>query len=106
MIKHEKIKEVVNIIVKHFAPEKIILFGSYAYGNPSDNSDLDLLIIKETNIPRHKRALEFRKYLRGLKIPLELLVYNKKEIEKWQGVNTAFITEIVKQGKVLYEHKR
>ena len=86
--------------------QKKLFFGSYADGNPTEDSDLDILIIKEMDIPRYRRALAIRKYLRGLKIPIDLIVYNQKEINKWENTKTAFITQVLGQGKVLYERKR
>lgn len=103
MITHQQISKIINKIVMNYLPEKIILFGSYAYGNPNTNSDLDLLIVKDSNIPRYKRGREVRKYLRGLKVPIDLIVYTNEEIQKWSNVKTAFITSIIKKGKVLYD---
>lgn len=102
MISQEKINEVVNRIVKNVNPEKIILFGSYAYENPSEDSDLDLLIIKEMKMPRYKRSREVKKYLRGLKIPIDVIVYTQKEIKEWENTKTSFISQATKEGKVLY----
>jgi len=103
MITKNQINEVVNRIVENYFPERIILFGSYAYGNPTKDSDLDLLIVKDSNIPRYKRGREVRKYLRGLKVPIDLMVYTNEEIQKWRDVRTAFITGIMKKGKILYD---
>ena len=102
MISQEKINEVINRIVKNINPEKIILFGSYASGNPSEESDLDILIVKEMRMPRYKRGREVKKHLRGMKIPIDVIVYTKKEIKEWEGTKTAFINQAIKQGKVLY----
>ena len=102
MISQQQINEIVNRIVKNYLPEKIILFGSYAYGEPKENSDLDLLLVKDSNIPRYRRGREVRKYLRGLKVPIDLIVYTNEEIQKWSNVKTAFITNIIKKGKILY----
>jgi len=102
MISQEKINEVVNRIVKNINPEKIILFGSYASGNPSEDSDLDILIVKEMRMPRYKRTREVKKHLRGMKIPIDVIVYTKKEIKKWENTETAFINQAIKQGKLLY----
>lgn len=102
MISQEKIKEVINRIVKNVNPEKIILFGSYASGNPREDSDLDILIIKEMRMPRYKRSREVKKHLRGMKIPIDVIVYTKKEIKKWENTETAFINQAIKQGKILY----
>ena len=86
MIPQEKINEVVERIVKNVQPEKVILFGSYAYGEPDEDSDLDILVIKESVLPRHERVKEIKKYLQGIKIPVDLIVYTTKEIDEWRGV--------------------
>ncbi|MFH1096394.1 MAG: nucleotidyltransferase domain-containing protein [Candidatus Desantisbacteria bacterium] len=102
MVTQEQINEIIRRIVENFRPQKIILFGSYAYGNPTEGSDLDLLIVKESNVPRHKRGREVRRYLRGLKVSIDLLVYTKDEIQKWSNIKPAFITTIMEKGRVLY----
>lgn len=102
MIAKSKISQIVKLIVKNVEPEKIILFGSYVTGNPGENSDLDLLIIKDSKIPRYKRGREIRKYLRGIGVPLDVIVYTNEEIKKWKNVKEAFITQVISQGRVLY----
>ena len=62
MIIQKQIEEIVKRIVDNYKPEKIILFGSYAYGIPTKDSDLDLLIVKNSSLPRHKRAREEKGY--------------------------------------------
>lgn len=107
MLAQKQIKEVVNRIVNKYKPERVILFGSYAYGNPTGDSDLDLLVVKSSNLPRHKRAREIRKHLWGItEVPKDIIVYTQKEIDEWKGVEEAFITNIVKRGKILYENKK
>ena len=66
MIGGDKISEIVNKIVSGYSPDKIILFGSYASGKPNENSDLDLFVIKNTNLPRPQRTTHVRKMLYGL----------------------------------------
>lgn len=106
MIIEKQIDEIVKRIVDNFKPQKIILFGSYAYGHPNKNSDLDLLIIKDSTLPRYKRAREVRKQLWGIsEVPKDILVYTPEEIEDWKDVDEAFITGIVKKGKILYEEQ-
>jgi predicted nucleotidyltransferase len=100
------VEEIVRRIVDNYKPEKIILFGSYAYGIPTKDSDLDLLVVKDTDLPRHKRAREIRKHLWGIcEIPKDIIVYTPKEIDEWREVDQAFVTEVVKKGKILYEDK-
>lgn len=106
MKRDAQLEKIVSVIKTHYHPDKIILYGSYAYGNPDKNSDLDLLIVKDTNLPRHKRSRLIRKWLWGISdIPKDILVYTNKEIEEWKNVEQAFITEIVRKGKILYENK-
>lgn len=103
MITKKQIDEIVNRIVENYLPEKIILFGSYAYGNPTDNSDLDLLIVKNSNIPSHKRGREVRKYLRGLKVPMDIIVRTPEEFETYKDIIGTIIYPANKFGKVIYE---
>jgi predicted nucleotidyltransferase len=106
MIEQKQIEEIVKRIVDNYKPEKIILFGSYAYGKPKKDSDLDLLIVKESDLPRYKRAREIRKLLWGIsEIPKDIIVYTQREIDDWREVKEAFVTQVVKRGKILYEEQ-
>ena len=97
-----QIDTIVRKIVISSCPEKVILFGSHAYGQPTADSDIDLLVITESEIPRYQRVRELKKCLRGSKSAIDLLVYTPLEIEKWKDVKTAFITTIMEKGVVLY----
>ena len=103
MIDSNKINEVVSRIANRFNPERIILFGSHASGNPDKDSDLDLLIIQETELPMHKRGLDIRLALIGTMIPMDLLVYTKTEFEEEKKNRYSFISSAIKNSKVLYE---
>jgi len=107
MITQEQIEEIAKRIASYHNPEKIILFGSYAYGIPTEDSDLDLLVVVESGEqPRYKRAREIRKCLWGIaEVPKDIFVYTQEEIDEWKEVEEAFITSIVKRGRVLYEDK-
>lgn len=105
LITQEEINTVVNRIVESTKPEKVIIFGSYAYGQPDENSDLDILVIKHTKIPQFQRAREIRKHLRGLAIPIDIVIYIPQEIDEWKDTQAAFITQIIKNGKVVYIDK-
>lgn len=103
MISEAKITEVVSKIAKDFNPEKIILFGSYANGTANENSDLDLIVIQETDQPRHKRGIDiqfsFKKYL----FPIDLLVYTRNEFEIDKKNRYTFLNSALKKSKLLYE---
>lgn len=108
MITQKQIEEIFKRIVNNYKPEKIILFGSYAKGYPTEDSDLDILVVvKSSNVPRYKRAREIRKFLWGITdIPKDILVYTQDEINEWKRVKAAFVTNAVKNGKILYENKK
>lgn len=98
----EKLDVIVNRIINVANPDKIILFGSHAYGTPNEDSDIDLLIIKDTDLPFNKRAAEIRRSLRGIGVPLDLVVYTPSEVEKYKNNKFSFLGKIDQQGKVLY----
>ena len=102
MITQEQIKSIAGRIVENINPEKIILFGSYADGKPNEDSDIDLLIVQDTDKPINKRALEVRRCLRGLKIPMDILVYTSDEFKDQLASKYSFISSITEKGIVLY----
>lgn len=104
-VNHSVIEEVIKRIVESVHPEKIILFGSYAYGHPHTGSDLDILVVMESDLPRYKRAVPIYQALAGLLIPKDILVYTPAEIAAWSGVPQAFITTVMKKGQIIYEAK-
>jgi uncharacterized protein len=97
------LNDVKNRIVEAVDPEKIILFGSYAYGKPSKDSDLDILIIMKSNLPRYKRSIPIYKALAGMLIPKDIIVYTPREVEEWDNVPQAFVTTALSRGKKIYE---
>ncbi len=99
----EVLEEMVDRLVKELDPLKIILFGSYSYGEPTKDSDVDILIIKESDLPRYKRSVPAYKALSGLIIPKDVLVYTPEEVEEWSEVPQAFISRVMDRGTVIYE---
>lgn len=106
MIENSKINEITKRIVEKCNPEKIILFGSYASGNVSEDSDLDLLVIQETDLPHHKRGLDIYKSLIGTMVPIDVLVYTQQEFEKEIRNNYSFLNSAMKSSRILYERKK
>lgn len=100
------IQEVVDRIVESVDPERIILFGSHAYGTPHKESDLDILTVMHSDLPRYKRSVPIYRALAGLLIPKDVLVYTPEEIEEWSDVPQAFITTAIRKGKVIYEKEQ
>jgi uncharacterized protein len=105
MIKARQIKDIVNRIALHYNPDKIILFGSYAHGNYSDSSDLDLIIVKDSNLPRHKRGIEVRRLFYGLPVPMDFKIYTTSEFNNELTNQYSFLSSVLIGSKVLYELK-
>lgn len=99
----ELLQEIVQRILSVGSPLKIALFGSRAHGNARQDSDLDLLIIEESELPRHKRAARYRRALVGMFPAKDIVVWTPSEIHEWRDVPNAFITSIIAEGRTLYE---
>jgi len=97
------LSEMVAKICQAGSPEKIILFGSRARGDARADSDIDLLVIEASNLPRYKRAARYRKAVAGLCVAKDIVVWSPEEILEWQSVPNAFITTVLREGRVLYE---
>ena len=101
-----EIKEITKTIVKKYKPEKIILFGSFAWGKPGPDSDVDLLVIKDTNNAR-LLARKIDGSIPRRSLPIDVLVYTPEEAER--SVNeykNLFIEDILRNGKILYSKTR
>lgn len=97
------INEVVQIIIDKTQPNKIILFGSYAHGNPTADSDLDLLVIKESDLRRDKRAMEIDKLFADRLFPLDIIVYTPQEVQQCLDIEGSFVGDILECGEIVYD---
>nr|QNO52840.1 hypothetical protein KPNLKIIH_00032 [Methanosarcinales archaeon ANME-1 ERB6] len=100
------LETLINFVVSKYKPEKIILFGSYATKTERKNSDIDLLIIKETNKRFVDRVIELVQLIRerfGFKYLVEPLIYTPEEWKSAEEINSAFIRLVSSKGVVLYE---
>ena len=98
------IQRITKKIASKYKPDKIILFGSYAYGKPTKDSDVDLLIIKKTKARHIDRAIKIREIIKDENrfVAIEPLVYNPQEISKRIEMEDDFIITIMEKGVVLY----
>ncbi len=96
------IRRVCQRIAAEFKPEKIILFGSYAYGKPTLESDVDLLVVMPYEGGRFMQAHKITQRL-SLALPLDLLVYTPERLQYRLEIGDSFMREIVARGKVMYE---
>lgn len=96
------IKRLCRQIVAAFKPDKIILFGSRAYGKPRADSDIDLLVVMPYEGSSRAQAVRISNHLQTL-TPIDLLVRTAEEIRERIRIGDQFIREIVARGKILYE---
>jgi predicted nucleotidyltransferase len=100
----EKIlNDAVNIIVKKFEPDKIILFGSRAAGTADQDSDYDLCVLKSSLQHKRKTAQDISRALVGLKFAVDLIVETPEKFGEWKANPFLIYGKIAEQGKILYE---
>jgi predicted nucleotidyltransferase len=100
------IRALANHIAETFDPEKIILFGSHAYGKPQPWSDVDLLVVMESPKGEVETSLEIYKSLPKITFSLDIVVRSREAIERRKKLGDWFLIDITEKGKVLYERDR
>jgi len=98
------IRDIVDKIVAEYAPEKIILFGSQASGRADSESDIDLLIVKDTDMPPMERWVRVKRLLRDRNrlVSVSPIIYSPRELEARLAMGDFFLRDIMEQGEVLY----
>ena len=102
MVTRQQIKAFVKQVAARFHPQRVILFGSYAYGRPTPDSDVDLLVVMPHEVPPALQAAEIRKHIRA-GFPMDLVVRSPEEIQRRLAMDDVFISEIIQRGQPLYE---
>jgi predicted nucleotidyltransferase len=102
MVEMNKIEDLTSQIVREFSPERIILFGSYAYGRASDDSDVDILVVLPFEGKPVRKAIEIRNKINA-RVPLDLIVRTPEQLAQRLAQNDWFMREIVERGRTLYE---
>jgi len=102
MIDRHEIERVATRLGRAANAERVILFGSHARGEAKENSDVDFVIIAESQQPRFKRSRELYKLLRPYPFGMDILVYTPQEIEKGKHCPVSFVSTVLKEGETLY----
>ena len=97
----QAIRAVVKQIAVKFQPEKIILFGSYAYGQPRPESDVDLLVILDTPLRNREQAAQIARAI-DYHFGLDLLVRSPQQLAERLALGDFFLQEVTEKGRVLY----
>ena len=101
-VTEELLQEAVRRIRSVGRPLRIVLFGSHARGEGRPDSDLDLLIVEESSVPRHQRSPRYYGALAGLFPSKDIVVWTPAEIRAWADLPNAFPTTVLREGRVLY----
>ncbi len=102
MVDKDNIIQVAKSLGDATNAERVILFGSYARGNADEDSDVDLLIVADSNLPRFKRSRDLYKMIRPYPFGMDLLVYTPQEIEKGKKSPISFISTVLQEGENVY----
>lgn len=98
----KEISELCRQIVEACHPQKVVLFGSYAYGKPTEDSDVDVMVVMPFEGHPAYQAGKIRSQIQT-PLAVDLLVRTPSQIEERIGMGDPFMQEIIEQGKVLYE---
>jgi predicted nucleotidyltransferase len=102
-VTEELLRQITQRIVEEFTPEKVILFGSHAWGKPHRDSDVDLLVMMETSQPTIQVAAAIARAARPRFLALDVLVKTPQEVAERARAKDFFIQKILREGQVLYE---
>jgi len=103
MISDSQIQQVAVQLGDATNASQVILFGSYARGQATDRSDVDLLVVAQTDLPRHKRAVALYRQLCPYPFGMDILVYTPQEIEEEKKSPLTFVSTVLREGRTLYE---
>lgn len=100
-------REITQRLVATFQPERIILFGSHAWGSPTPDSDIDLMVIvADSDLTAYQRAVLGHGSLSGLGIAKDIIVRTRAEFDFWQEARASLEYKVAHQGKVLYDRRQ
>ena len=102
MVSMERIEELGRAIGREFRPQRVILFGSYAYGTSTEDSDVDLLVVMPHTGKAWRVASQIRARVRP-RFPVDLVVRAPEQVRKRIALGDCFMKEITERGRVLYE---
>ena len=103
MLMPNEIDNLVRWIVARIQPQKVLIFGSYAKGTATIKSDLDIFVIKETELPLANRADDLKPMLSHALIPVDVHIYTPEEVEEYGREQFSFVNSILKSGKTVFE---
>ena len=103
MFRYDLVEETIDLIVSEFHPERIIIFGSVARGSATDTSDLDILVVMDSDLKPTRRAREIYTATSDIDLAMDIIVLTPEEFEENRDDPYSFTSEIVRTGAVAYE---
>ncbi len=103
MISGEQIQQAVERLVIAANPSKVILFGSYARGDATDDSDLDLMVIEPEVANKFDEMVRLRNVMGDMPVGVDLLVYSDREASRRSQVAGTLLYRAFREGKVIYD---
>lgn len=103
MLTEKEIEKLIGRIVARIQPQRIIIFGSYAKDSATAQSDLDILVITETELPMANRGDDLKPILSNSLIPVDVHFYTPEEIEEYSQEPFSFISSILKSGRIVFQ---
>ena len=105
MISREQLEQVVERLVERLSPEKIILFGSYVRGDAREDSDVDLMVVAETDLPVQDRFPKARRLLAEFPAAFDIFWKTPEEYRRWRNVVNHVVYFAEQYGRIVYERR-
>ena len=103
IVTDEVISSIAGRVVEAIHPEKIILFGSRAWGKPGEASDIDLfVVVANSDLPSYRRAVPVYRALRGIGFSVDVVVQTHEEVEQSRNVRSSLTWRVMEEGRVVY----
>ena len=100
----QTIDQITQVLVESMQPEQIFLFGSYAWGTPDLDSDLDfLVVVTDSHLTPTRRSVQARQLLRHFNLPKDLLIMTRAEFDTYKALPSSLSFQIAQKGKLLYD---
>lgn len=103
MISDDSLQRIVQVITTHLSPRRVILFGSYARGEASPDSDVDLFVELDPPLPARGRSSLVKALFDPYPCPMDIVVYSPQEVAYWKQAPASLVASVLREGKVLYE---
>jgi uncharacterized protein len=102
MVQREQIETIAARLAEAAGAEQVILFGSHARGEAHEASDVDLMFVAESDLPRFKRSRALYSLLRPYPFPMDLVVYTPEAVERGKRSPLSFVSTVLREGKTVY----